>query len=144
MNIMGIKEPILLIDDIYSRVAFCDVVEIMLSCLLILRKSTRFCCCIPYVLVLVGNVYKVVNRLFSQARNEKAFDFVYDASLADVNITKVLRKQTLIPFPIGQIKSQMVNAHSIKRLFDLSGIDLNKTLNAKLVKELFSLAADAA
>lgn len=38
----------------------------------------------------------------------------------------------------------MVNAHFIKRFFDLSGIDPNKTLNAKLVKELFGLAADAA
>ena len=92
MNIMGIKEHILLIDDIYSRVAFWDVVEIMLGCLLILRKSTRFCCCTPYVLVLVGNVHKVVNRLFSQAHNEKALDFVYDTSLADVNITKVFRE----------------------------------------------------
>ena len=61
-----------------------------------------------------------------------------------VNITNVFRKQTKIPFPIGQIKSLMVNAHFIKRFFDLSGIDPNKTLNAKLVKELFGLAVDAA
>ena len=56
----------------------------------------------------------------------------------------MLRKQTKIPFSIGQIKSLMVNAHFIKRFFDLSGIDPNKTLNAKLVKELFGLAVDAA
>ena len=41
-------------------------------------------------------------------------------------------------------KSLMVNAHFIKRFFDLSGIDPNKTLNAKLVKELFGLAMEAA
>ncbi len=70
--------------------------------------------------------------------------FAYNASLAAVNITKVLRKQTKMPFSIGQIKSLMVNAHFIKRFFDLSGIDPNKTLNAKLVKELFGLTVDAA
>ena len=75
---------------------------------------------------------------------KKALDFAYNASLAAVNITKVLRMQTKMPFSIGQIKSLMVNAHFIKRFFDLSGIDPNKTLNAKLVKELFGLAVDAA
>ena len=73
-----------------------------------------------------------------------AIDFAYNASMAAVNITKVLRKQTKIPFSIGQIKSLTVNAHFIKRYFDLSGIDPYKTLNAKLVKELFGFAVDAA
>lgn len=45
---------------------------------------------------------------------------------------------------IGQIKSLMVNAHSIKGFFELSGIDINSTLNVKLVKEFFGLATDAA
>ena len=75
---------------------------------------------------------------------KRPLDFAYNASLAAVNITKVLRKQTKMPFSIGQIKSLMVNAHFIKRFFDLSGIDPNKTLNAKLVKELFGLTVDAA
>lgn len=79
-----------------------------------------------------------------QARDEKALDFAYNASLAAVNITKVLRKQNKISFSIGQIKSLMVNAHFIKRFFDLSSIDPYKTLNAKLVKELFGFAVDAA
>ena len=79
-----------------------------------------------------------------QARDDKALDFAYNASLAAVKITKVLRNQTKIPFSIGQIKSLMVNAHFIKRFFDLSGIDPYRTLNSKLVKELFGLAADAA
>ena len=56
----------------------------------------------------------------------------------------MLRKQTRMPFSIGQIKSLMVNAHFIKRFFDLSGIDPNMTLNAKLVKDLFGLVTDAA
>lgn len=88
--------------------------------------------------------HQFTGLLDCQARDEKALDFAYNASLAAVNITKVLRKQTQIPFSIGQIKSLMVNAHFIKRFFDLSGIDPNKTLNAKLVKELFGVAADAA
>lgn len=33
-----------------------------------------------------------------QARDEKVLDFAYNASLAAVNITKVLRKQTKMPF----------------------------------------------
>ena len=88
--------------------------------------------------------HQFTGLLDCQARNEKALDFAYNASLAAVNITKVLRKQTKMPFSIGQIKSLMVNAHFIKRFFDLSEIDPNKTLNAKLVKELFGLAVDAA
>lgn len=88
--------------------------------------------------------HQFTGLLDCQARNEKALDFAYNASLAAVNITKVLRKQTRMPFSIGQIKSLMVNAHFIKRFFDLSGIDPNKTLNAKLVKDLFGLATDAA
>ena len=88
--------------------------------------------------------HQFTGLLDCQARDEKALDFAYNASLAAVNITKVLRKQTKTPFSIGQIKSLMVNAHFIKRFFDVSGIDPNKTLNAKLVKELFGIAVDAA
>lgn len=88
--------------------------------------------------------HQFTGLLDCQARDEKALDFAYNASLAAVNITKVLRKQTQTPFSIGQIKSLMVNAHFIKRFFDLSGIDPNETLNAKLVKELFGFADDAA
>ena len=88
--------------------------------------------------------HQFTGLLDCQARDEKALDFAYNASLAAVNITKVLRKQTKSPFSIGQIKSLMVNAHFIKRFFDVSGIDPNKTLNAKLVKELFGIAVDTA
>lgn len=44
-----------------------------------------------------------------------ALDFANNASLAAVNITNVLRKQTKIPFSIDQIESLIVNAHFIKR-----------------------------
>lgn len=88
--------------------------------------------------------HQFTGLLDCQARDEKALDFAYNASLAAVNITKVMRKQIGTPFSIGQIKSLMVNVHFLKRFFDVSGIDPNKTLNAKLVKELFGLATDAA
>ena len=79
-----------------------------------------------------------------QARDGKALDFACNASLAAVNVTKILRKQTSTPFSIGQIKSLMINAHFIRRFFELSGIDPYKTLNAKLVKELFGIVTDVA
>ncbi len=44
-----------------------------------------------------------------------ANDFAYNASLTALNIIKVFRKQTRIPFSIGQIKSLMVKAHFIKK-----------------------------
>lgn len=88
--------------------------------------------------------HQFTGLLDCQARDEKALDFAYNASLAAVNITKVLRKQTKIPFSIGQIKSLMVNAHFIKRFFDLSGIDPDETLNKRIFKDLFGLVADAA
>lgn len=88
--------------------------------------------------------HQFTGLLDCQARDEKALDFAYNASLAAVNITRVMRKHTNMPFSIGQIKSLMVNAHFIKRFFDLSGIDPNKTLNAKLVKLLFGLDTEAA
>lgn len=88
--------------------------------------------------------HQFTGLLDCQARDEKALDFAYNASLTAVNVTKVLRKQTKTPLSIGQIKSLMVNAHFMKRFFDMSGIDPNKTLNAKLLKELFGLAVETA
>ncbi len=83
--------------------------------------------------------HQFTGLLDCQACDEKALDFGYNASFAAVNIIKVLRKQPQMPFSIGQIKPLMVNAYFIKRFFDVSGIDPNKTLNATLVKELFGL-----
>ncbi len=49
-----------------------------------------------------------------------------------------------MPFSFCKLKVLMDQRSFHKRFFDLSGIDPNKTLNAKLVKELFGLAVDAA
>jgi hypothetical protein len=88
--------------------------------------------------------HQFTGMLDCQARSESALDFAYNASLAAVNIVKVMRKETGTSLSIGQIKSLMVNAHFLKRFFDVSGIDPNSTLNAKLIKELFGMATDAA
>ncbi len=42
--------------------------------------------------------HQFTGLLDCQARDEKALDFAYNASFAAVNITKVLRKQTNMPF----------------------------------------------
>ena len=79
-----------------------------------------------------------------QARDEKRLDFAFNASFAAVNVIKVMRKEFKLDFSIGQIKSLMVSAHLLQRFFCVSGIDPNTILNAKLVKELFGIAARAA
>lgn len=87
--------------------------------------------------------HQFTGMLDSQTRSEEAIDFAYNA-LSAVNIVKVMRKETGTTLSVGQIKSLMVNAHFIKRFFDVSGIAPNSTLNAKLVKELFGIATDTA
>ena len=98
-------------------------------------KWTQFC---------YRDGHQFTGLMDSQARSENALDFAYNASLTVVNIVKLLRKETGTKLSIGQIKSVMVNAYIIKRFFDVSGLDPHKTLNAKLVKELFGFAVDAA
>ena len=79
-----------------------------------------------------------------QARDEKRLDFAFNASFAAVNAIKVMRKEFNLDISIGQIKSLMVSAHLLHRFFSASGIYPNTALNAKLVKELFGIAARAA
>ena len=79
-----------------------------------------------------------------QARDEKRLDFAFNASFAAINVIKVMIKECKIDISIGQIKSLMVIAHLLQRFFSMSGIDPNTVLNAKLVKELFGIAARAA
>lgn len=88
--------------------------------------------------------HQFTGLLDCQGRSEAALDFAYNASLAAINIVKLMRKETNTSLSIGRIKSLMVNAHFIKRFFDASGIDPNSTLNIKLVKELFGWEALAA
>lgn len=60
---------------------------------------------------------------------------VIDADIKDAMMLRAI--QTLNTTELG-------DKNFIKRFFDLIGIDPYKTLNPKLVKELFGLATDAA
>lgn len=79
-----------------------------------------------------------------QARNLAKLDFAFNASLAAVNIAKIMRREFYPSLSIGLLKSYMSNIYMLNRFLARSGLRPNKTLNAKLVKELFCLVADAA
>lgn len=79
-----------------------------------------------------------------QARDLRKLDFAFNASLASVNVAKVVRAEYYPTLSIGLLKAYLSNIWMLKRFFATSGISPNRTLNAKLVKELFGLVADAA
>lgn len=79
-----------------------------------------------------------------QARDLRKLDFAFNASLASVNIAKVVRQRYCPDLSIGLLKLSMNNIYLLKRILARCGIRPNRTLNAKLVKELFGLADDAA
>ena len=68
------------------------------------------------ILILIMCIPRKINFL-QLGRYENTLDFVYNASLAAINITKVLIKEQELPLSIGWIKSLMVNAHFAKRFF---------------------------
>lgn len=79
-----------------------------------------------------------------QARDLDKLDFAFNASLASVNIAKIMRKKFYPSLSIGLLKSYLSNIYMLKIFLARSGIRLNRTLIAKLVKELFGFVADAA
>lgn len=79
-----------------------------------------------------------------QARDLRKLDFAFNASLASVNVAKIVRSEYYPTLSIGLLKSYLSNIWMLKRFFAASGISPNRTLNAKLLKELFSLVAHAA
>lgn len=79
-----------------------------------------------------------------QARDLRKLDFAFNASLASVNIAKVVRMRNCPNLSIGLLKLSMSNIYLLRRILARFGIRPNRTLNAKLVKELFGLADDAA
>lgn len=80
----------------------------------------------------------------SQARDLRKLDFAFNASLASVNISKIVRAEYYPTLSIGLLKSYLSDIWMLKRFFAVSSILPKKTLNAKLVKDLFGLVADAA
>lgn len=79
-----------------------------------------------------------------QARDLRKLDFAFNASLASVNVAKVIRSEYYPTLSIGLLKSYLGNIYMLRRFLARSGLRPNRTLNAKLVNELFGLVADAA
>ncbi len=79
-----------------------------------------------------------------QARDLKKLDFAFNASFASVNIAKIMRREEYPTLSIGLLKSYLSNIYVLNRFLAKSGVRPNRTLNAKLVKKLFELVADAA
>lgn len=79
-----------------------------------------------------------------QARDLKKLDFAFNASLASVNIAKVMRQRYYPSLSIGLLKDYLSNTYMLKRIFSKSGMKPNRTFNTKLIKELFGIVAEAA
>lgn len=76
-----------------------------------------------------------------QARDKRKLDFAFNASFAAVNLAKVIRREFNQDLSIGKLKSLMTNAHYVNRIIGAFEKESNMTLNTKLVKELFGVAA---
>ena len=97
---------------------------------------------------LVGSCPELI-RYFIEVRgigiiNVKQMFGVQSASLASVNIAKVIRKRYYPQLSIGLLKAYLGNIYMLKRIFSKSGLKPNRTFNAKLIKELFGIVAEAA
>jgi len=79
-----------------------------------------------------------------QARDLRKLDFAFNASLASVNIAKVMRQRYYPSLSIGLLKAYLSNIYMFKRIFSKSGLKPNRTFNTKLIKELFGIVAEAA
>ena len=88
-----------------------------------------------------------------QARDLRKLDFAFNASMASVNVAKIMRNEYVAKimrnefYPelsTGLLKAYLSNIYMFKRILARSGLRPNRTLNAKLVKELFGFVTDAA
>lgn len=79
-----------------------------------------------------------------QARNEERLDFAFNASLAAINVAKVLRKEVNQDLSIGRLKSLMSNTHFMQRIIRMCGIRPNPALNRKLNKHILGIDDNAA
>jgi hypothetical protein len=73
----------------------------------------------------------------------RKLDFAFNASPASVSIAKVMQKQYYPPVSIGLLKTYLSNIYMLKRFFSKSGMKPNRNFNAKLIKELFGIVAEA-
>ena len=74
----------------------------------------------------------------------KKLYFAFNASLASVNIAKIMRQWYYPSLSIGLLKDYLNNTYMLIRIFSKSGMKPNRTFNAKLIKELFDIVAEAA
>ncbi|MDY5969992.1 MAG: transposase, partial [Bacteroidales bacterium] len=79
-----------------------------------------------------------------QARDYAKLEFAFNASLSAVNVAKVVIREQYPTFSIANLKSLLYNTYLMKRFFVMLGFRPNKSINAKIVKELFNIAAPAA
>lgn len=79
-----------------------------------------------------------------QARNEDRLDFAFNASLAAINVAKILRKEINTDLSIGRLKSLMSNTHFMGRIIRMCGIHPNRALIKKLNKHILGLSNEAA
>ncbi|KAA6330786.1 hypothetical protein EZS27_020544, partial [termite gut metagenome] len=67
----------------------------------------------------------------SQARDVAKLSFNFNASLASVNLAKVVAQDRGIPFSMASHKTMIHNAFLLERFICVSGIKLNRKLNDK-------------
>ena len=79
-----------------------------------------------------------------QARDLRKLGFAFNASMAAVNIAKIMRREFYPELSIGLLKYYMSNIYMLKRILARPGLKPNRTFNAKLLKELFGIVEDAA
>ena len=79
-----------------------------------------------------------------QARDFAKLDFAFNSSLTAVNVAKVVVRQNYPRLSIANLKSLLYNCYLTKRFFAMSGFRPNMSLNAKIFKELYDIAACAA
>ena len=79
-----------------------------------------------------------------QSTDIRKLDFNFNASLASINLAKATCKALGMPYSITTCKSMIHNAYMLERFICVSGLEPNKQLIDKLIKELVLFTATAA
>ena len=68
-----------------------------------------------------------------QARDLRKLDFAFNASMASVNIAKLMRQRYYPSLSIGLLKAYLSSIYMLKRFFSMSGLKPNRTFNGEKV-----------
>ena len=79
-----------------------------------------------------------------QSTDYRKLDFNFNASFASINLAKATCKSLGMPYSITSCKSMIHNAYMLERFICVSGLEPNKQLIDKLIKELVLFTATAA